>query len=96
MKPVDEAEAKEMPAHPYWLYQYIRGIDGEILVKRLNTLTTPIRELHELWKGPGTVSFEPSVAAPFHIIEPEEYVDSFYMVADIAMPTGEVVHDFLE
>ena len=52
-------------------------------------------KIHKLFKGPGVVSFRPTVAGDFWQLEPKEFIGSFYQVIDYTQGHGKVVYDYL-
>ena len=53
-------------------------------------------KIHKLFKGPGVVSFRPTVAGDFWRLEPKEFLGSYYQVCDYTHGHGKVVHDYLQ
>jgi acetoacetate decarboxylase len=53
-------------------------------------------KIHKLFKGPGVVSFRPTVAGDFWRLEPKEYLGSYYQVCDYTQGHGKVVYDYLK
>jgi acetoacetate decarboxylase len=56
----------------------------------LSNITT-----HKLFKGPGVVKFEPTVAGDFWRLEPKEFLGAFYHELDYTQGWGKVVYDYL-
>jgi acetoacetate decarboxylase len=50
---------------------------------------------HKLFKGPGVVSFEPTVAGDFWRLQPKEFLGAFYHELDFTQGWGKVVHNYL-
>jgi acetoacetate decarboxylase len=48
-------------------------------------------EIHEVWKGPGTVELRPNAQAPVHLLPVLEVVEAFHWRVDFSLVYGEVI-----
>ena len=53
-------------------------------------------KIHTLFKGPGVVSFQPTVSGDFWRLEPREFVSSYYMLCDFTQGHGKIVYDYFK
>jgi len=85
------------PIFPMYLLKIIPQADGsEPAIKQL-VANGPIENVNitKLFKGPGVVKFEPTVAGDFWKLQPIEFLGAFYQVCDYTQGPGKVVIDYL-
>lgn len=96
-KHCEPASLEDMiPVFPIFMLKVMPRVDKpEPLVKQVTS--TPLTETtcHALFKGPGTVRFEPSVDGGFWCLEPKEVLGAFYQVLSYTEGYGRVVYDYL-
>lgn len=51
---------------------------------------------HKCFKGPGVVSYRPTVSGDFWRLEPKEFVGAYYQELDYTQGHGRIIKDFLE
>jgi len=92
------AKPEEVPSlWPMYLLKIIPRCDSpEAAIKQL-CLNGELADVvtHKLFKGPGVVSFEPTVAGDFWRLKPKEFLGAFYTELDYTQGWGRVVHDYL-
>lgn len=64
-------------------------------VSELTARTLADVEIHEVWKGPGTVELRPNAQAPVHLLPVLEVVEAFHWRVDFSLVYGEVIERFL-
>ena len=52
-------------------------------------------KVHKLFKGPGVVSYRPTVCGDFWRLEPKEFLGAYYQECDYTQGHGEVILDYL-
>ena len=50
---------------------------------------------HKLFKGPGVVSYHPTVSGEFWRLKPKEYLGAYYHELDYTQGHGKVIYDYL-
>ena len=92
------AEPEEVPPiSPIYLHKILPRADKNELEINQLVENGPVYDVkvHKLFKGPGVVSFEPTVSGDFWKLQPIEFLGSFYQVCDYAQGHGKVVIDYL-
>jgi acetoacetate decarboxylase len=63
-------------------------------VSEITARTLSDVEIHEVWKGPGTVELRPNAQAPVHLLPVVEVVEAFHWRVDFSLVYGEVIERF--
>ena len=70
----------------------IPAVDGSgASVREITARTLADVEIHEVWKGPGTVELRPNAQAPVHLLPVLEVVEAFHWRVDFSLVYGEVL-----
>jgi len=64
---------------------------GDASVREITARTLADVEVHEVWKGPGTVELRPNAQAPVHLLPVLEVVEAFYWRVDFSLVHGEIL-----
>jgi acetoacetate decarboxylase len=95
---VEPAVPEEVPSlFPLYVLKVIpKSGSNEPAIKQLIDSGVPTDvKTHKLFKGPGVVSYRPTVSGDFWKLEPKEYVGAFYQELDYTQDHGSVVYDYL-
>ncbi len=60
-------------------------------VSELTARTLADVEIHEVWKGPGTVELRPNAQVPAHLLPVLEVVEAFHWRVDFSLVYGQVI-----
>jgi len=60
-------------------------------VSELTARTLADVEIHEVWKGPGTVELRPNAQAPVHLLPVVEVVEAFHWRVDFSLVYAEIL-----
>lgn len=93
------AKEEEVPLiFPMYVLKIIPKVgSSEPEVKQLNENPPPYNvKIHALYKGVGTVRFEPTTAGDFWQLTPIEMLSSWYQVCDYSQGHGKVIYDYLK
>ena len=95
---MEPATAEEIPPlFPMYLHKVIpKSGSNEPAIKQLceNGIPTDMK-VHKLFKGPGVVSYRPTVCGDFWRLEPKEFLGAYYQECDYTQGHGEVILDYL-
>lgn len=70
----------------------IPAVDGSgASVCEITARTLADVEVHEVWKGPGTVELRPNAQAPVHLLPVLEVLEAFHWRVDFSLVYGEVI-----
>ncbi len=73
----------------------IPAVDGSgASVSELTARTLADVEIHEVWKGPGTVELRPNAQAPIHLLPVLDVIEAFHWRVDFSLVYGEVLERF--
>jgi acetoacetate decarboxylase len=73
----------------------IPGIDGRPAICQLVALNISEISVKGSWRGPGRLHLVPHVNAPVADLPVRRVIDSHHFIADLTLPYGRVVHDYL-
>ncbi|HCN09677.1 MAG TPA: hypothetical protein DIT01_17255 [Lentisphaeria bacterium] len=95
MAPATEDEVP--PLFPMYLLKVIpKSGANEPAIKQLCENGVPYDvKIHKFFKGPGVVSYRPTVCGDFWRLQPKEFLGAFYQVLDYTHGHGKVVYDYL-
>ena len=85
------------PLWPMYLLKIIPSPGGQNPAVKQLVLNGELSDVNytKVYKGPGVVSFRPTVAGDFWRLEPREFLGSFYQELSYAQGVGKVVKDLL-
>jgi len=96
---MEPAKPEEIPSiDPMYLLRIIPDAESnKAAIKQLvaNGRLADVK-IHTLFKGPGVVSFHPTVSGDFWRLEPREFLGSYYMLCDFTQGHGQIVYDYLK
>jgi acetoacetate decarboxylase len=93
----DKAEARDLPKlWPMYVLKTVPRNDRNGLMGKQLCVNAPPEDVrtHELFKGPGVVKFEPTVAGDFWKLMPLEPLGAFYQEIDYTQGFGKVIHEY--
>jgi acetoacetate decarboxylase len=95
MAPATEDEVPSL--FPMYLLKVIpKSGANEPAIKQLCENGVPYDvKIHKFFKGPGVVSYRPTVCGDFWRLQPKEFLGAFYQVLDYTHGHGKVVYDYL-
>jgi acetoacetate decarboxylase len=82
-------------AEPQYLLKIIPHVDGSPRICELVGYTLADVNLKGAWEGPGALELFEHALAPVARLPVREVVSAAHIVADLTLPLGEVVHDYL-
>lgn len=87
---------KDLEETPNFLIKLIPDVDGE--PKILQLVSYNLKEVHvkEAYRGKATLELFSHVMAPLNDLPILEIVEATHFIADLTLPYGKVVHDYLK
>jgi len=77
-------------------YKFIPHVTGEPAIRQLTARIFEDVAVRECWKGEGTIEIRPNAQFPVHRLPVRETLEGFYWRADLTLPFGTVIHDYLK
>jgi acetoacetate decarboxylase len=93
--PVDNARAAAALAVPAVLLKIIPHVDGTPRICELNQYQLEDIQIKGAWSGPGALQLFAHALAPLARFPVLEVVSAVHILADLTLPYGQVVHDYL-
>ena len=91
----NQASVQASLAEPNFLLKIIPHVDGTPRVCELVEYRLMDIDLKGAWTGPATLNLSAHALAPVAELPVLEVVSAIHLVADLTLPLGEVVHDYL-
>lgn len=91
----DKKAVLEATKKPVFLLKNIPGVDGKPEVNQLTKTYMTDIEIKGAWNGPTSLELHPHALAPLASLYIKEVISGLHFVADLTLPYGEVVEDFL-
>lgn len=95
----DKADKKSVLAavkQPIFLLKNIPGVDGKPEINQLTKTYLSDITIKGAWSGPGALELHPHALAPIADLPVKKIVSVSHFIADLTLPYGEVVEDFLK
>ena len=73
----------------------VPGVDGTLAIAQLVAYELTAIQVKGAWSGPARLSLVPHVNAPVADLPVHECIGAVHFVADLTLPYGRVVHDYL-
>ncbi len=91
-----KAVEKSFSETPNFLLKIIPHVDGKARICEL--VSHPLTEvkIKEAWSGPAKLDLVPHVMAPVADLPVRKIVSAIHIIADLTLPYGRVVHDYLK
>jgi acetoacetate decarboxylase len=94
-RPMDEAQAVKAMEAPSFLLKIIPHVDGTPRICELVRYAMQCRQFKGAWSGPGALELFAHALAPVADLPVREIVSAVHLKADLLLPLGQVVHDYL-
>jgi acetoacetate decarboxylase len=94
--PLDEKKAIAGLEAPAYLLKIIPHVDGTPRICELVKYAMQCRKFKGAWTGPGALELHAHALAPVSDLPVLEVVSAAHFKADLLLPYGEVVHDYLK
>jgi acetoacetate decarboxylase len=94
-KVLDPAAAKSALEAPAFLLKSMPHVDGTPRILELVEYALTDVTVKGSWTGPGALELHPHALAPVADLPVLEVLKTVHMVADVTLPYGKVVHDYL-
>ncbi len=92
---VDAAAVKAALVAPNWLLKIIPHVDGTARICELVEYALEDIDLKGAWTGPAQLELTSHALAPVGELPVLEVVSAMHIIADLTLPLGKVVHDYL-
>ncbi|MEX2541568.1 MAG: acetoacetate decarboxylase [Trueperaceae bacterium] len=76
-------------------YKVVPSVTGEAAIRQLTARSFQDVVVHECWRGAATVELRANAQFPIHQLPVLSVGQGFYWRADLTLPFGQVVHDYL-
>ena len=80
---------------PTWLLKIIPHVDGTPRICELVEYYLEDVQLQGAWTGPAALTLSSHALAPLGELPVLEIVSGMHIIADLTLPLGKVVHDYL-
>ncbi|HSB24646.1 MAG TPA: acetoacetate decarboxylase [Burkholderiaceae bacterium] len=94
-KTLDAAAVAASLAAPNYLLKIVPHVDGSPRICELVRYCMNQITVKGAWSGPGALDLHPHALAPVAALPVLEVVSAVHIVADLTLPLGSVVHDYL-
>lgn len=94
-KPLDTAKVLASMSAPNYLLKIIPHVDGSPRICEIVKYCLTDITIKGAWSGPGALDLHPHALAPVADFPILEILSAVHIVADLTLPLGEVVHDYL-
>ena len=94
-KAADSAAVGASLLAPNWLLKIIPHVDGTARICELVEYTLADIDLKGAWTGPAQLQLVSHALAPVAELPVLEIVSAIHIIADLTLPLGKVVHDYL-
>ena len=94
-KALDAAAVAASLAAPSYLLKIVPHVDGSPRICELVRYCMNEITVKGAWGGPGALDLHPHALAPVAALPVLEVVSAVHIVADLTLPLGSVVHDYL-
>lgn len=91
----DAAAVKAALVAPSWLLKIIPHVDGTARICELVEYALEDIDLKGAWTGPAQLELTSHALAPVGELPVLEVVSAMHIIADLTLPLGKVVHDYL-
>ncbi|MCW1827325.1 acetoacetate decarboxylase [Enterobacter asburiae] len=95
-EPVDPDSVQKQLMEPGYLVKNIPHVDGSPAICQLVRYTMQDVKVKWAWKGPGTLELHPHVMAGVSLLPVLNVISATHFNADLTLPWGEVVIDYLK
>jgi acetoacetate decarboxylase len=92
---IDLADIAEQLKRTQVTLKLIPGVDGKPAIAQLVGVTFEDVDVEGAWSGPGRVELVPSVNCPLADLPPAGAVSGLHILANMTLPYGRVLHDYL-
>ncbi len=93
---MDEAKAIAGMQAPAFLLKIVPHVDGTTRICELVRYAMQCKQFKGAWTGPGALELFAHALAPVADLPVREIVSAVHLKADLLLPYGEVVHDYLK
>ncbi|MDR3482158.1 MAG: acetoacetate decarboxylase [Burkholderiaceae bacterium] len=94
-KTLDAAAVKKSMEEPCFLLKVIPHVDGTPRICELVQYSLTDVVIKGAWGGPGGLELNPHALAPVAALPVLEVLSAVHIMADLTLPYGKVVHDYL-
>lgn len=94
-RPLDTATIAQSMAAPNFLLKIIPHVDGTPRICELVRYGLTDIQVKGAWSGPGALDLHDHALAPVADLPVLEILSTVHIIADLTLPLGEVVHDYL-
>ena len=94
-KALDSAAIKKSLETPTFLLKIIPHVDGTPRICELVQYALSEITIKGAWSGPGALDLNPHALAPVSALPVLEILSATHIIADLTLPLGHVVHDYL-
>lgn len=94
-KALDAATIAQSMAAPNFLLKIIPHVDGTARICELVRYSLTDIHVKGAWSGPGALDLHDHALAPVADLPVLEVISTVHIIADLTLPLGEVVHDYL-
>jgi acetoacetate decarboxylase len=77
-------------------YRVLPSADGGMVSRELTARELEDVEIHECWRGPGTIELRPHIQAPVYRLPVLQELDVFYWRCTFTLGPGRVIYDYLD
>lgn len=91
----DPAKARAALETPVVLLKLVPHVDGKPAIAQLVSVTLTDITIKGAWSGKGRLHLIPHVNAPVADLPVRKVIAARHIIADLTLPYGEVVHDYL-
>ncbi len=92
---LDAAEVAKSLAAPSYLLKIVPHVDGTARICELVRYCLADITVKGAWSGPGALELHPHALAPVAALPVLEVLSAVHLIADLTLPLGRVVHDYL-
>ncbi len=94
-KALDTSQVAKSMAAPNFLLKIIPHVDGKPRICELVRYSLTDIQVKGAWSGPGALDLHDHALAPVADLPVLEVLSTVHIIADLTLPMGEVVHDYL-
>lgn len=94
-QPADERAVREMVEVPTFVLKIIPHVDGRPRICELVRCPVADLAISGAWRAPGALELHSHALVPVAELPVGEVVSALHVQADLTLPTGEVVHDYM-
>lgn len=93
---LDLEEIKRQTEGNNFNLKIIPSVDGSVALMQLIRYQLTNVKVKWAWRGPAALDIHPCALAPLHKFPVREVIDGVHYLADLTLPYGEVVYDYLK